>query len=588
MATMSSLSTSARHLLGLACMATGFAACGNDELKTTGDNTTSGAEGENEDAVEPLQFSLTAPSDGQFVSAASVTAEGSWSGGRNTVVTVNGEDVGPAGTFSLASDHANVPWPDSPLWPILGDAHDDDGSWIRARSTLIHGASTPADAIAESGLMFRLTENVLPQLDAALNTLVADLDLTSLLVGTDPVATLLGADIYVTGAEFGALLPTFDFASTGIAYTLRVEDVHIVLTIDAGFLGSYDADLYADAIILSGDLVLGVDGSGGLTASPANTAVDTENLELFGFTDSIGLVDALLGDTIAGTLEDTLVGAIDGLLAAQESLRYLEFSGIAIVSDFSSVIHDTTGLTILADSHIEMADGTALGDRLTTDVSFSLPSGSDSENGIPYQAGLFLDDDLLSGLGASLAATGLLNQEVGGDLGSITLDTTLLGNIVAGFDTLPSDQPVTISTRPTAPLVGAAGRPGYAGELHIGGLVLDLKTDGNGDGSDDVVMTVVVDAIVGLAPGTDGELLAVDLIESKATLLSTTLGASPEEVEPGLANLINIAVPLLLGDLLGSALDLNLGGIGFSLVDGAGVDDRAVLYLDLDLSGLAL
>ena len=52
------------------------------------------------------------------------------------------------------------------------------------------------------------------------------------------------------------------------------------------------------------------------------------------------LVDRLLGDTLAGTVEEELVGALDGLLEAQEDLRYLEFSGIAIVSDFVQVVHD--------------------------------------------------------------------------------------------------------------------------------------------------------------------------------------------------------------------------------------------------------
>ena len=53
-------------------------------------------------------------------------------------------------------------------------------------------------------------------------------------------------------------------------------------------------------------------------------------------------------------------------------------------------------------------------------------------------------------------------------------------------------------------------------------------------------------------------------------------------------NLIELAVPLLVGDLVGGLLDLELGGLGLAIVDGAGVDDRAALYLELDLSGLEL
>jgi hypothetical protein len=547
-------------------------------------------DGDGEDDVVPLEFSMTAPTSGAIVASSQIDAEGTWAGGADAVVTVNGVDVGsPPGAWSLSSSHSDVDWPDSPLWPVLGDARDSSGQWMRARSTLIHGESASGEAVVPSGLMFRLTDNLLPQLDGALDAVVADLDFAELLVGSDPVTSILGVDVYISDATFGDIVPVLDFTSSGLSYTVRVEDVEIEMYLDAGILGDYDVDLLADAITLSGDLVFGVDGVGGLTATPANTAVATENLELFGFTDSIGLVDSLLGDTIASTVEETLVESIDGLLEAQEELRYLEFSGIAIISDFVSAVHDGAGVTLLADSRVELVDGSPIGERLTTDEAWSLPAGTDSANGMPYDAGLFLDDDLLSGLGAALLATDLLSQEVGADdLGSLSLDTTLLGAIVPGFDTLPAGQPVSISTRPSAPLVGQAGRTGLAGELHLGGLELDLKSDQDGDGTDDVVMEVAVDAVIGLAPGVEGELLAIELVDSSATLVSTTLGSHPDDVEPGLATLIDLAVPLLVGDLLGGVLDIELGGIDLAVVDGAGVDDRVALYLELDLAGLEL
>jgi hypothetical protein len=82
--------------------------------------------------------------------------------------------------------------------------------------------------------------------------------------------------------------------------------------------------------------------------------------------------------------------------------------------------------------------------------------------------------------------------------------------------------------------------------------------------------------------------VAIELIESHATLLSSSLDVQPSEVEPGLASLIEIAVPALVGDLLDDALDLSLGGVGIEIVDGAGVGDRATFFLDLDLSGLEI
>lgn len=563
--------------------------CAKNAAKSTQNGTGDGADDDSGDApVEPLVFTMTAPESGAIRDADTVAAEGTWSGGLDTVVTVNGADVGPAGSWSVESAHADVTWPDSPLWPVLGDAQDAEGSWSRARATLIQGASAPALDVIEDGLMFRLTDNVLDQLDAVLNTVVADLDLTELLVSEDPVASVAGADVYIQGGSFGSLIPTVDFTAAGLAYSLRVEEVVITMFIDAGILGDYDADLEADAVTVSGSLTFGVDGDGGLTVTPGDTDVATENLELFGITDTFGLVDRLLGDTLAGTVEEELVGALDGLLEAQEDLRYLEFSGIAIVSDFVQVVHDDAGVTIFADSRIEVTEGPQPIDRLSTDVDFSSPSGATSPGGVDYQAGLFLDDDLLSALGAALSAGDLLEQDVAGDLGSLSLDTSLLAAIVPAFEELPPGLPVSISTRPSVPLVGTAGRPGFAGELHLGGLELDLKADQTGDGTDDVVMTMVLDAVVGLAPGEEGELISIELVDSQATLLSTTLTTTPVETEPGLGSLIDIAVPALVNSLLGDALDLSLGGIEVEIVDGAGVDDRVGLFLDLDLSGLEI
>ncbi len=561
--------------------------CAKNSTKNTQQGT-GPTEEESAAPVDPILFTMTAPSSGGIVDVDAVTAEGSWSGGLDTVVMVNGADVGPAGDWSIDTAHDEVPWPDSPLWPVLGDARDTEGSWARARATLIQGASTPALDIIEDGLMFRLTENVLEEIDGLLDAVVSDLDLSSLLVSTDPVASVLGSDIYIVGGTFGSLVPTVDFTSAALEYTLRVEDVLINLETSGGVLSGLELDLEADAVTVSGNLVLGVDAEGGLTATPGGTSVSTENIELFGITDSWGLVDSLLGETVASTIDEELVEAIDGLLEAQEDLRYLEISGISVVSDFVQVVHDTLGVTIIADSRIEVGDGTSPGDRLTTDERLSIPSGSTSPEGVAYQGGLFLDDDLLSAIGAALSAGDLLEQEVAGDLGGLTLDTSLLANIVPAFETLPPGQPVSIVTRPSVPLVGVAGRAGYAGELHLGGLALDLKTDQDGDGMDDVVMTVVLDAVVGLAAGEGEELIVIELIDSQTTLLSTTLDADLEETESGLASLIDIAVPTLVNGLLGDTLDLDLDGIQLSVVDGAGVGNRVALFLDVDFAGLEL
>ena len=103
------------------------------------------------------------------------------------------------------------------------------------------------------------------------------------------------------------------------------------------------------------------------------------------------------------------------------------------------------------------------------------------------------------------------------------------------------------------------------------------------------VMTIALDAVVGVALGDAEELLAVDVAATEVTLLESTLYSSPAEVEDGLSGLLDIAVPLLIGSLLGDALDLSDLPVELLPVDSGPIDDRAALYLDLgDVSGLSL
>ncbi len=561
----------------------------NIESKPASTDENSGEDGtDGSDAPPPeLRFTMDSPSNGTFRSNNKVEASGTWSGGLDGSASVNGEDVGGEGDWSMDTSHQDTLWPDSPLWPVMGSAQDSTGQWVRARATLIHGESTDTTAPMPAGLVLRLTDELLLDLGPQIDDIVAGLDLDALLVSAGPVWADFGAEIYVSGASIGTVAADLDFQSSGLHYVLTADDLVVFIDIDLGLLGSYPTEVNVQTVEVAGDLVFGT-SAGSLTATPANTAVSTVGLEVFGFEDTFGLIDGFLGDTLATTIEDQLVGAIDGLLDAQDALRVLEFSGMQILSDFTSATHDNAGVNVYAESTLA-ADGLDLGQRLTTDGGFTAPSGTESPSGVPYQAALLLDDDLLSAIGAALPATGLLDQSIEGDaLGSLSLDTSLLGGIIPGFDQLPAGQPVSLHTRPTAPMVGAPGSGEIAAELHLGGLEIDFLTDQDGDGSDDVVMTVVIDAIVGITGGEEGALVDIVLIDSQSMLLSTSLDTTPEAVEPGLDTLISLAVPALVGGLVGDALAFDLGGIGITVVDGSAVGDRAGLFLDLDISGLEL
>ncbi len=575
-----------RHFALLALLAA-LTACRKDEAdgKLGAADAGGGADG-GADEPEPLAFDLREPFDGAYTDLASMPVSGSVSGGVNAVVTVNGAPADVAdGAWTVPAARADLPWPDSPLYPLLGEATDDNGDWVRDRVTLAYGDSANASEPVPGAIAARLTDHALDTLDPAIQDLVAGLDLSSLLVGSDPVAEILGGQVYVTAASFGGLAVDLDFEDQGLAYTLIATDVTAELTIDFGWFDT-GGDLAVEEIDVSGHILLGA-SAGELTLTPIDTAVAIAGLEAFGFNDPTGIIDGLLNtflaDTLAGLLEEQVVSLADSLLSVLDSITNLEFSGLVLNTRFTGASHDEAGVTLFAETAVSVPAGTMPAKRFSNPNASPAISGMTTSGGDPYAVALYLDDDLLSALGAGLVGSGLLEQEITGDLGALTLDTTLLGGVIPGFDTLPAGEPVTLRTRADLPPIGTAGSGvPEAGRLHIGGLLADFAVQ------DEVVMTVALDTIVGVGLGEE-VLLDISVVDAKATLLSTTLGSTPAEVEPGLGTLINLAVPLLVGDLLGSSLDLSALPVELIPLESGPAGDRAAIYLDLgDLSGLDL
>jgi hypothetical protein len=552
-----------------------------------GDVDGQGGGGE-EAETTPLSFDLQDPGDATYTDLVSLPVSGVVDG-DDPVVTVNGVVAEVAdGTWTVPAAHADVPWPDSPLYPILGEATDAQGGWLRDRVTLAQGESAEAGAPVPAAIGARLTDHALLAFDPIIQDTIAGLDLGELLVTGAPVATILEGDVYVSAASVGAITVDLDFTARGLAYTLVATDVDATLLVDWGIFDT-DGDIAVDQIDVEGLVLMGA-SAGELTLSPLDTSVTITGLEVFGFDDPTGLIDGLLNtflsDTLADLLEEQVVALADDLLSVLDEITNLELSGMVLNTRFSGVSHDEDGVTIFADTAVSVTEGSMPATRFANPEAPPAISGMTTSTGEPYAVALYLDDDLLSAIGAGLVGSGLLEQEVGGDLGGITLDTTLLGASVPGFDTLPAGEDVTLSISPTLAPLGTAGSAApEAGRLHIGGLTADFLVP---TVQDDPVMTVALDAIVGIGLGEE-ELLAVDVVDTRATLLSTTLGSTPAEVEPGLQTLIGLAVPLLVGDLLGGALDLSELPVELEPLESGPEGDRAAVYLDIgDVSGLEL
>lgn len=576
------MSRSALTALALLVM---LSACRDDSTADAkGDAADDDNDGEMQEDRTPLSFDLQAPEDARFTEEASLVVNGTV-GGVAPAVTVNGASAAvEAGTWTTTADHGDVAWPDSPLFPILGEAMDDDGSWLRDRVTLAVGQGADTSDPIVDAIGARLTDHAFVAFDPLIEQAVSELDINELLVSSDPVASILGGDLYIDAASMGAIGVDLDFTGEGLRFTLAASNLAADLRIDFGWFDT-DAELTVERVDVVG--VVRVDVVGGeLEVTPVTTTVDITDVELFGLSDPTGTIDDLLVEELSELLEEEIVELTGDLLTVLDDITELELSGLVLETSFTSSVHDEDGLTLLADTVVRSEDAPLPALRFANPLPMPALSGSTTADGAPYSLALFLDDDLLSAIGAGLMSSGVLEQEVGGDLGSITLDTTLLGASVPGFDTLPAGEDVTLSLAPTLTPIGTAGAASpEAGRLHLGGLLADFRVPSV---QADPVMTVALDAILGVGLGEE-TLLDVEVVDTRATLLSTTLGSTPAEVEPGVQALIGLAVPLLIGDLLGDSLDFSDLPVEVVPVASGPVDDRAALFLDIgDVSGLEL
>ena len=520
----------------------------------------------------PLNVEIDDPQDEQFSTEAAISVSGKLTGPSGYLAYLNGADLVDAeGSFTLSSEASARPWADSPIWPVLAHAEEPSGLWMRDRITLMAGASVDAAATIPDALAFRLTDVLLLDVKPILEQEIANLDLAEQVVNST-----------ITSFEYDELLVTeLDFKPSGLNYTLTATNV--VAEVNTSWV---DNPVEADEVRISGVVTFGVDATGAITATAGEVTVAFTNLTFGGTANSFyeGLLNALIGPALGPTIGDQLTAALADLLVFQDQIRDLDFSGVHIHTDFRSALHDQDGVTLFGESTVSTDAGPLTGLRLSNPNPKPMPIGAVTTGGVAYDAGLYLDDDLISGLGAGLKQGGLLEQELSGNLGGLTLNTTLLTTFVEAFEDLPEDQPVTIRTRPTAvPSGGPSPGSPEAARLHVGGLALDFWTDADGDGAEDLVLTAMLDLVLGLEGGEN--LIDVTIAASQATVVSTILDIEdPSETETKLAGVLEVILPSVLGDAL-SAVALD----GIEVVDSrpAGVErDYAGLYIDLDVEAL--
>ena len=558
------------------------------------DNWDDDDDDDDDDSIEipELSLSIESPPDGKIGLEDTVLVSGTVSG-DHPVVTVNGNAAEVDGeTFSVELPLHNG----DPYTAILAEAVDSSG-WARDRRTYLHGVPTDASLPVDDGLAVRLTDRGLEGIESFVLTTFTPDAIATMLLSSNPLYddSWVGTQIVVTAddATIGGLSLEMDALVDGIRIDAALQDVVMDVTVDADWAGTYPGTVTVDAVDLQGLATLSASG-GSLVVDLPDVTVEQVNLttDFPGIWDWIEdlvlwLIPGFLEDAIASMLQDQVVGAVEQALGTLED--GFPLGPVTVGLAFDSVTHDPEGIAAVLDLSLSL--GPSGGDvpemRVSTEGALPGLLGMTTPHDEPYGAWVVLDDDALSAIGIALMGSGLLHQHIEGELPMDTplpFTAALLKPMFPSLDeTLDDDAPLTIDT---APSVSPVGRPAHGPEgvleFVLPGFMVDISGDTDGDGAADPIYRIVIDGVLEASVDAEGETLSVRGADMTATLLSAEVPADRSEGE-GLGNLLELAVGLMVGDLIDQLLAL-IEGMRLVPIEGGPcgpAEDHASIYADL-------
>jgi len=443
------------------------------------------------------------------------------------------------------------------------EVRGEKGSTFRmVRQSVLAGSFAEASGPIEESVGIRVNRGGLDALGGLVSGLLDDASLSKSLAGANPVYESLLADVDIGALYFDPVQLGLEPTPDNLQVDVALPNAEVWLIVDVPLLGDFDAWAYMDAARITGDVQLGTDGQGHLTASLTNPTVSLEN---FSYDTSLlpGDTLALFDGTIQGVLEDVILEQIEllvpGLIEDQLSTLDLAFdldllgTPVSIGTDFAHAGVDADGVQIVADLDVDVdANGTKLAPGyLTADAAQPTPNTRDDLT-------VALSDDLVNRLLFEVWSGGIL------DLTLTTEDGTLPSSYLEDFGTEEGE--LTIDSQLPPVLV----QEGDETRLEVGELLLHLSTPTNTN-------FTYIDLALSLSMPVDLEVVDGELDISLGTpelafvVRDTDWGNVNEE---WLTNLLEEELPI-------ESLILVLGSFSFELPSIAGITlDNAAINRD--------
>jgi len=541
----------------------------------------------------PLDIAIQSPAEATIGWGPTVTVSGIVTGDEPQA-SVSGETAQISDdqfTADLTIDAAR------PFTALTASASDSHG-WVRDRRTYLHGDAVDASLPVDRGMAIRITDRGLDGLSAFILTQFTTESIEQMILATNPLYSGMGIDITGDDAEVGGLDVDLDANHGGLALTATLTDVVLDVTIDAGFVGTYSGTIFLDAVEVDGLVTLSAVG-GELVVEIPEISVNLVGLELnfpgiWSWVLEIleAVVPGLLEGMIAEMLTSEVIAAVDDALGSLD--QGFAFGPVVIGIAFDEVIHDNDGVNAVLDLQVDLGGvtGDVPAQRVSTDGDMPILFGTHTPVGqLPFGAQVVLDDDALNAIGVGLYASGVLQQQLEGELPTdppLTLTAGLLMATFPSLDGVVSEEAVlSMSTAPSVPLVGrAAGGPVGVIDFYMPGYRLDIAVDlEDANGAPESAYDLALDAVIHVDVDAENGDLAIYGGEMEATLIECEERLECEPGEgAGLAELMQLAIGLAVADMVGDLTTLIDGVVMVPLEGGAcgAEDEHASFYADLE------
>ncbi len=428
----------------------------------------------------------------------------------------------------------------------------------------------------------RLRDQGLNGLEPLIETELAALDYNSIVTSVGTInavggAPFFSADITPTSGSLDVNNIQFELTADNghvdIAVTFQNINVNVDVTGVVVFVPyTEQASITASSATMTGDLtfVPGPNGALEIQIANANATLNNFNFSISSFLNGLvqlGLIQDAIRDTVEDSLEATvgdIVAFVNPLLADFAFSLDLTQYGLPVQVDFPMEVatYDTDGVSLCNTSRaLPLAAGPESPPlnryRATPATNLTYPSVTPG-GGVPYGFALCLNDDMLNQLLAAFVASGSLDLDVTGTLGTgpqaVTMNAGFFSVLVPGFGFEKFDPmtPLLLKLRHiNAPVVDFTPNGMDHGTIHIGGVRMDIDAEV----SPGVFLPVASVSVSGsanvsleVAPGTTDVSLTIDdnSIATNFIARKEMAGTNPGPTLPALSFLMPFLLPAIV------------------------------------------